>query len=79
MSEPSRDEQIAEHINSIAGRSVADVVQLENRLLGRSWPGGVDDRSEPGALGWMRNWRPAGPAPLPELCGCAAGRCLLCN
>jgi hypothetical protein len=54
----------------------------------RSWlisrsaeAGGAADRSHPGALDWLRRWRPRHPvsgADIPA-CGCAAGRCVVCN
>jgi hypothetical protein len=77
MAGGSPDDVLA-HIASIASRTRRDAELLANVLHGRSWPGG-GDRSEPGALDWVRRWRPAGPTPPTPLCGCASGRCLLCN
>jgi hypothetical protein len=73
------DDDVLAHIASISSQTHRDADQLAETLHGRSWPGGSSDRSEPGALAWVRRWRPGGPAPLAPLCGCAKGRCLLCN
>jgi len=79
MAEPSRDENVLAHIASISKRTPGDAQQLTEALRGRAWPGGSADRSEPGALAWLQRWRPGGPTPLPAACGCASGRCLVCN
>jgi hypothetical protein len=67
------------HIESISSRTARDVEALTERLSGGSWPGGQGDRTDPAALAWLRRWRASGPAPLTPLCGCAKGRCLVCN
>jgi hypothetical protein len=72
-------DEIQAHIAAILSHSQRDRQHLADRLSSRAWPGGGSDRSEPGALGWLRRWRPSGPAPLLPLCGCASGRCDLCN
>jgi hypothetical protein len=79
MAGASKDDDVRAHIESIASRSQLEVRRLTERLSGRSWPGGASDRSEPGALGWLTRWNASGPVPLTPLCGCASGRCLLCN
>jgi hypothetical protein len=73
------NDDVRAHIESIDGRTPREVSRLTERLSGRSWPGGPSDRSEPGALGWLRRWNAGGPAPLPPPCGCASGHCLVCN
>jgi hypothetical protein len=78
MAGDSRNDDVLAHIESIASRSYFDTEQLADSLNARSWPGG-GDRSEPSALAWVRRWRPNGPTPAPQLCGCSSGRCLLCN
>jgi hypothetical protein len=78
MAGDSRDDEVLAHIASISSRTPDDDAQLADALNLRSWPGG-GDRSEPGALEWLRRWRPNGPAPMSPLCGCRSGRCLLCN
>jgi hypothetical protein len=72
-------DDVRAHIESIASRTHGELEALTDRLSGRAWPGGGSDRTEPGALDWLRRWRASGPAPLLPLCGCAKGRCLLCN
>jgi hypothetical protein len=47
-------------------------------LLARCWPGG-GDRSEPAGRGWVRAWGPARSAARVPACGCATGRCGVCN
>jgi hypothetical protein len=78
MEEPA-DFSIAPHVEAIRARTERDRRDLAASLLGRSWPGGASDRTERGALGWLRRWRPGAPAPLTPLCECAHGRCLVCN
>ena len=75
----ARDFLIAMHINAISTRTDADGERLSASLLGRSWPGGVFDRSEHAALNWLRRWRPGRPAMQPIACECVTGRCLVCN
>jgi hypothetical protein len=72
-------DELRAHIESISSRTHRDVEALTDQLSDRAWPGGGSDRAEPGALDWLRRWRASGPAPLLPLCGCAKGRCLLCN
>jgi hypothetical protein len=79
MDERRRQFSISEHVEAIAARTETDRVRLVARLLGRSWPGGTPDRSERAALGWIRHWRPGRPTLMPPACGCAKGRCLVCN
>jgi hypothetical protein len=73
------NDEIRAHIESISARSERELTQLSDRLSGRSWPGGGGDRSHPGALKWLSRWKASGPVPLLPLCGCAGGRCHLCN
>jgi hypothetical protein len=79
MSDRSRDRQIASHIKSISARAEPDTERLVSAMLGRCWPGDSGDRSEPGALEWLRRWGPRGVEPTPLVCSCAAGRCRVCN
>ena len=74
-----REEDVRAHIESIAARSPRELTRLTARLRGRAWPGGTGDRTEPAALRWLRLWEASGPAPVPPVCECASGRCLLCN
>jgi hypothetical protein len=77
MAGGSQDD-VRAHIAKVTTRTHRDVQLLADALSDYSWPGG-GDRSEPGALGWLARWRPSGPAPLGPRCGCADGRCLVCN
>jgi hypothetical protein len=74
-----REFSISEHVQAISTRSHVDSGRLAAWLVGRSWPGGLIDRSERGALEWMRQWRPGGPALDVAGCSCATGHCLVCN
>jgi hypothetical protein len=79
MDDQRRDFPIATHVEAIAARTAAESTRVADRLLGRSWPGGPADRSERAALDWLRRWRPRGPAVPAPICGCATGRCVVCN
>ena len=37
------------------------------------------DRAFPVAREWLRRWRPQPMVATPPDCGCAAGRCAVCN
>lgn len=72
------DDQIPQHITACAARTAAETTDLTARILDACWPGGAD-RSEPGAFGWVRHWRPGrSEAKLPA-CSCPTRRCLVCN
>jgi hypothetical protein len=79
MSDPARDRFVAGHITSISTRAEPDTDQLILSLRECCWPGGSGDRSEPGALEWVRRWGPVRVVPVPPVCSCAIGRCRLCN
>jgi len=79
MDEQSRHEHLSSLIESIATRSDSASRRLGRALLQRSWPGGAGDRTEPGALAWLRLWGPRGRPPLPPACSCPEGRCAVCN
>lgn len=67
------------HISAVAGRSASETSHLVARMQRFCWPGGATDRTEPGALAWVRRWRPTPlGAPVP-VCSCTQGRCLMCN
>ena len=38
-----------------------------------------EDRLEPMAVEWLRRWSPKPMLLVPADCGCAHGRCALCN
>jgi hypothetical protein len=62
---------------------LADLIAARNSGLGslfpRCWPGGFVDRRDPLGSEWLRRagFTPA-QAQMPE-CGCAKGRCEICN
>lgn len=65
--------------------SLRPVTSLEARALSagishRCWPDGSDGH-RPSAAEWVRRWRPERAAAANQLpaCGCAAGRCVVCN
>jgi hypothetical protein len=79
MADDARDAEIARHIESISTRADEDTLRLMSAIAGRSWPAGADDRCEPAALAWVRNWGPRrSGAPVPA-CVCSVGRCGVCN
>ena len=79
MHESPQDAFLAAIVESVRTRSQVQAAALEASLERRCWPGGTADHVEPGALPWVRRWGPTRMAPaLPE-CGCAEGRCRVCN
>jgi hypothetical protein len=70
---------VAAHIAAISARSPRDADALILHLGRRSWPGGSADRSEPGALEWVRRWGPGRLTASPLDCSCEQGRCAVCN
>ena len=50
--------------------------EVTRRLAGHV---GGGDRAQPVASEWLRRWAPKPMAPLAAECGCAAGRCSVCN
>ena len=72
------DDPIHQHITDCAARTAAETHTLTGRILDACWPGGAD-RSEPGALGWVRHWRPGKSETSLTPCSCPAGHCLVCN
>lgn len=79
MDDRHRRAALRSHIESIAREPAELRGALAVQVLGRAWPAGHHDRSEPVAVDWLRRWHPRGPAPLPPACTCAAGGCALCN
>jgi hypothetical protein len=71
------DDDIRQQIES--ARSARDGRNAIEWLARACWPGGADDRSEPGALNWLRRWRPVVLGAAPSACSCATGRCTVCN
>jgi len=73
------DPEIAAHIESVSTRDQSDTGRLVSAMLGRCWPGGTGDRTEAGALEWVRRWGPQRAGPIAPACRCAVGRCRVCN
>ena len=65
-------------IHDAATRSDDDTVALIGALSRSCWPGGAD-RHSPVASKWLRRWTPASMPVAAAGCGCAAGRCSVCN
>jgi hypothetical protein len=79
MDEKRDREVVVSHIQSLTTRGWVETMQLTRRIGSGCWPGGSSDRTEPGALEWVRGWGPNGVAPPQAGCSCAQGRCALCN
>jgi hypothetical protein len=73
------DFSLARHVEWVSARTHAETQRLTSGLVGRSWPGGHDDRSERGALDWVKRWRAHGPRLELLACECATGHCSVCN
>lgn len=73
------DEPIRRHIEAVAARQEAETRRLVARLARACWPTGVDDRTQPAALNWVRRWRPARIGAAIPACSCTRGRCAVCN
>jgi hypothetical protein len=76
--DPEMQDSIELHVRA-AGRPDYESILLADRLLQICWPGGVSDRSEPVARGWLRMWGPVKIIATPPACTCAQGRCPVCN
>jgi hypothetical protein len=66
-------------IETIASWTDADKDRLASMLGAHCWPGGILDRTDPGAAGSMRQSGPDGPIPPVPGCSCIRGRCTICN
>jgi hypothetical protein len=73
-----RDE-LHHHIESARPFGGADSRRLASLIVGACWPGGPEDRTEPGAFVWLRRWHPERIAAELPACSCDAGHCILCN
>ena len=72
-----RDPNIEALLRGAVTPGAPDMADLAALRL-RCWPGG-GDRSVRIALEWLRRWGPSrAMAPAPQ-CGCATGRCGVCN
>jgi hypothetical protein len=79
MASDPEQRRIAAIIGTASTRVSAGVDGLARRLSDHCWPGGVGDRTELTALEWVSRWRPARAALAAPECGCARGRCPVCN
>jgi hypothetical protein len=76
------DRRIREHIATVARRDPGDYAVLADALQTVTWPDGGVDRRHLDAHTWFERFmtlRDRGPTPIPPACGCAIGRCLVCN
>ena len=73
------DDPIQDRITALDARTADETRELTARVRRGCWPGGDEDRSQPGALGWVRLWRPERLGTRVPACSCAAGRCAVCN
>ena len=76
--DPGTEDALAVHVRA-AARPGAENRRLAGYLMAACWPGGVDDRSEPVGRGWLRMWGPVTIVVDTPRCGCARGRCRICN
>jgi hypothetical protein len=76
------DQLIREHISTVARRDPRDYAVLAEALHSVTWPDAGIDRRHPDAQAWFQRYmhlRGPGPMVIPPSCGCAIGRCLVCN
>ena len=52
---------------------------LVARVTAACWTGGAGDRTDRAAREWLRQWRPEKLGAQIPTCGCAQGRCAICN
>jgi hypothetical protein len=71
--------ELRTHITAVAESRPVEQQGLTSRLVMHCWPGGPQDRSNPAALAWLRQWRPQRSAAQLPACSCASGRCAICN
>jgi hypothetical protein len=79
MDSDSNDTLITALIETVATWTDADKHRLAALLGSQCWPGGILDRRDPGGAATVRRWRPGVPGPPLPACGCARGRCPICN
>jgi hypothetical protein len=79
MDEQPREEFIASHVARSDARTDAEATRLVTSMLSHSWPGGSSDRTEPGALEWIRSWGPRRIGFEMLCCTCPHQGCALCN
>ncbi len=72
------DDPIQDRISALDARTADETSTLIARVRRGCWPGG-EDRSEPGALAWVRLWRPERARGALLACSCVSGHCAICN
>jgi hypothetical protein len=76
--DPEIHDDLAVHIRA-AARPDGETARLARALNRACWPSGAQDSTDPVARGWLRMWGPTKiVVDVPE-CGCAVGRCTICN
>jgi hypothetical protein len=78
MDRPAQEPSVPELVASIEGRGARETEQLATMLERWCWPGG-SDRTERGALEWVKRWGPSRITAQPFECSCVRGRCSVCN
>ena len=73
-----QDDTIEIHVRA-ACRPGIETERLLADLVGYSWPGGTQDRTDPAARGWLRHFQAIRPIVAAAECTCQAGRCSSCN
>lgn len=71
-----------EHIATVAKRDPEEYAILADALQTVTWPDGGMDRRDGDARAWLDRYMDRSkrvPLPMPRKCGCAFGRCLVCN
>ena len=76
--EPSTRDNIARQLDA-AERPGSKPGRLLRDLGGMCWPGGVEDRTEPLARGWLSLCGPQLLVVETPTCRCAEGDCDICN
>jgi hypothetical protein len=56
-----------------------DRAAVTARVANACWPAGMDDRAQPVALVWLRQWWPERLGAEIPVCSCATGHCPVCN
>ncbi len=76
--EPSIRDNMAEHAR-VAALKGAESRRLLRDLSGICWPGGVHDRTEPHARGWLSLLGPELLIAETPVCRCSEHCCQICN
>jgi hypothetical protein len=67
------------HVESAGPLGQSGSLRLASLIVGACWPGGPEDRTQPGALEWLRRWHPKRIEAEFPACSCDTGHCPLCN